>query len=64
MKHKKKEKQNVVASVLLRRGKEILTEGRVWEGLGMKGEGVRRAGLGMGGDRDNIQRVSNLNRGV
>jgi hypothetical protein len=46
MKLKKKEDQNVDASVLLRRGNKILTGGKVREGLGRKtgregGEGGR-----------------------
>jgi hypothetical protein len=36
MKLKKKEEQNVAASVLLRRGNKILTGGRGSEGLGRK----------------------------
>ena len=36
MKLKKKEDQRVDASVLLRRGNKILTEGREWVGLGQK----------------------------
>jgi hypothetical protein len=32
--------------------------------LGGLEEGERGAGLGMGGDREHIQRVRNLNRGV
>jgi hypothetical protein len=54
------------ALVLLRRGNKILTGGRGWEGLGRKRRevGERGAGSGMGGDRDDIQRVKNLNRDV
>jgi hypothetical protein len=70
MKLKKKEDQNVDASVLLRRGNKILTVGREKEGLGRKrgggggGGGKREVGSGMGGDGDDTQRVRNLNRGV
>jgi hypothetical protein len=43
MKLKKKEDQRVDASVLLRRGNKILTEGREWVGLGQKrGEGEEK----------------------
>jgi len=63
---KKKEDQNVDASVLLRRGNKILRGGRGWEGLGRKrgGEGDWGAKSGMGGDEDDIQRVRNFNRGM
>jgi hypothetical protein len=47
MKLKKKEDQSVDASVLLRRGNEILTG--VWEGLGRKrGGGGEKGGAGAG----------------
>jgi hypothetical protein len=38
---KKEEDQSVDASVLLRRGNKIITEGRGWEGLGRRREGGR-----------------------
>jgi hypothetical protein len=41
--------------------------GRGWEGLGRKrewGAEKKDAGSGMRGDRDDIQRVRNLKRGV
>jgi hypothetical protein len=67
MKPKKEGRPKGYGSVLLRRGNKIITGGRKREGLGRKkgGEwGKREAGSGMGGDRDNIQRVWNLTRGV
>ena len=63
MKPKKKEDQNVDASVLLRSGNKILTGGRGWKEIGRKRVGQERvAGSGMTGNRDDIQRVRNLNR--
>jgi hypothetical protein len=69
MKLKKKEDQNMDASVLLRRGKKILMGGKGWDGLGSKrggggGKGDKGARLSMRGDGDDIQRVKNLNRYV
>jgi hypothetical protein len=63
MKLMRNENQSVDASVLLRRGNKILTGGRGWEGFGRK-RGVKRAGSCTQGDRDDIQWVRNLNRGV
>ena len=54
-------------SVFLRRGNKIITGGRGWEELGRKrGRRGRKwgPGSGMRGDRDDIRRVRNLNRGV
>jgi hypothetical protein len=63
----KKEDQNVDASVTLRRKNKILRGSRGWEGLGRKRggeEGKDGAGSGMERDRNDIQRVRNLNRGI
>jgi hypothetical protein len=38
IKLKKKEDQNVDASVILQRGNKILTGGRDWKGVGKRGE--------------------------
>jgi hypothetical protein len=62
MKLKKKEDQSVNALALLRRGNKILIRGTWEKEKRERGEG--KAGSGMGGDRDDIQRVRNLNRGV
>jgi len=64
---KKKEDQSVVASVLLRRGNKIITGSPEWEVLGRKrkGEGENGgAGLLVGRDGQDVQRVRKLNRGV
>lgn len=55
------------ATVLLRRGDKIITGGREWEGLERKrkgGKSKRKTGLGVGGDRGDVQRVRKLNRAV
>jgi len=62
MKLKNKEDQNVGASVLLKRGNQIVKGGRGWEGHGRRGKGERKRGSDMGGDRDDIQRARNLNK--
>ena len=67
MKLKKKEDQSVDASVLLRRGNNIIKGSRHLEGLGRKrrGGGKKRGEeSGMGGDGGDVQRVRKLNRGV
>jgi hypothetical protein len=67
MKLKKKEDQNVDASVLLRRGNKILMGGRGWEGHGKKrgGEGRKRQVIsGIRANGNNIQRVRNFIRVV
>ena len=46
MELKKKEDQNVDASVLLRRGKKIITGGREREGSGREGERGGKRGTG------------------
>ena len=65
MKLKMKEDQRVGASVLLRRGSNIIKGSRGWEGLGRKrgrGWGIE-AESSMRGDED-VQRVRKLNRGM
>jgi hypothetical protein len=68
MKPKKKEDQNVNASVLLRRRKKILTGGIGREGSGRESgreqgrAGKWGAGSGMGRDRREVGRVRKLNR--
>jgi hypothetical protein len=44
---KKKENQDIDASVLLRRGNKILTGGRGWKGLGRKRGGGGGNGAGI-----------------
>jgi hypothetical protein len=61
----KKEDQSVDASVLLRKGKKMIMEGKGREGYGReRGGGERGAGSGVGGDKGEVQRVIKLNRGV
>jgi hypothetical protein len=67
MKLKRKEDQSVDASVLLRRRNNIIKKSRGWKGLGRKrgrGGEIEQAESGMGGDRDDRQRVRKLNIGV
>ena len=61
---KRMEDQKVNASVLLRRGNNIIKRSRELEGHGMKKGGKRGAESGMGGDGGDVQRVRKLNRGV
>jgi hypothetical protein len=51
MKLKKKEDQSVDVSVLLRRGHNIIREGRGWDGRNRGGGAKKGAESGMGGDR-------------
>jgi len=69
--HKKEEDQSVGASDLLKKGNKIFTGGRGEKGLERKRGGRRGAGEGeigtgsdMGGDKNDIQRVRKLSRGV
>jgi hypothetical protein len=63
MKLRKKEKQNVDASVLLRRGNKIQKiEGSRDLGGSEEGEGGKRGKIKYGMRWDDIQRVRNLNK--
>jgi hypothetical protein len=67
VKFKRKEDQRVDASVLCRRGNNIIKGSRGWEGLERKKEGGRDkegADSGFGGDGGDVQRVRKLNRDV
>jgi hypothetical protein len=64
MKLKKKEDQRVDASVLLRRGNNIIKRSKGWEGLGRKIEERGIKGGPRSGMRGDVQRARNLNRGV
>ena len=63
----KKEDHIVDASVLLRLGNKILKGGR-WREILVRNRGggleKRDAGLCVGGDRDDIQRIRKINKGV
>jgi hypothetical protein len=52
----------VEVSAFLRKANNMITGGRGWESR--EGGEKREAGSGMGGERDDIKRARNFNRGM